>query len=146
MVLDYKLTDTISIELIIHADGKKVAIDYYGHFIKKQWIEKEYCVDIPYSKVFWCMNQIGKEYSFKSILGFAIQILAKLLLRKELKNPYQDGDKSFVCSEFIGRLLCIAEPESMSPVDIMKHIEKHIHVFSTEPRPHKIFRTIIQAK
>ena len=92
------------IDLIYQASGTSVNFMAKRIFDTHAVVVKEFELDITdetFNKLLrYCLNNAGVDYGFKSVFGIA---LVKLGICK--KNPYTDGDSSYVCSELVGQIL-----------------------------------------
>jgi len=50
------------------------------------------------------MNYAGSDYGIKQVFGIAIVKLARLF-NKDIKNPFADGESTWVCSEIVKELI-----------------------------------------
>ncbi len=91
-----------------HASGRSV------HFLCKEEFDKhidpieEYEVRISdegYAKLLhFCMTNAGKDYGLQQAVGIAWVYINKLF-GKKIKNPWADGNKSWICSELVGSII-----------------------------------------
>lgn len=93
-----------NIDLVYQASGTSVNFMASRIFDTHAIIVKEFELEITdetYNKLLkYCLNNAGVDYGLKSVVGIA---LVKLGICK--KNPYTDGDSSYVCSELVGQIL-----------------------------------------
>ena len=109
-------------ELVFQASGLKVNIEGYKHFESHSTVVKEIELQISDEKyeeleVFMC-DSLGKPYSIKQILGMVLVLVCRSVGCK-IKNPFRDGDHSYVCVELVANILNIPNAEDMTPQDLL---------------------------
>jgi hypothetical protein len=67
-------------------------------------------------------KNLNKDYGIKQLLGLGI-VRLHALVGKKIQNPYRDGDKTYICSEYVGELLVeldykINNLDELTPKDI----------------------------
>ncbi len=114
--------------------ASSVMVNFMGSFKfnEENVIYKEFEVDIsPENKralMQFAIDNAGKPYSLKEVLGFAIVgILEKF--GKKISNPFKDGTKEFICSEIGSYILenytaevMPKDYEDMSPKDLFEFL------------------------
>lgn len=94
-------------DLIYHASGLAVNFMSSVIFESHNNIIKEFELDIDpetYNKtIAFAISKAGIPYGVKQILGIAICILGRKL-GKTWKNPFADGDCSYICSELVAEI------------------------------------------
>lgn len=108
-------------KMIYQASGAKVNFMgdelFYGDNVSLA----EYTVTIPddqYVKMMqFAIDNSGRPYGIKQCLGMAIVRIAEILGRN-IKNPFRDGSKTFVCSEMGAYIL-----ENFAGVTLNKDID-----------------------
>jgi hypothetical protein len=77
-------------------------------FEEKNTILREIEFDIEdktyYDLLRFCVDEVGKPYGFKQILGIAWVLLFRCFGIKK-KNPFAAGRGSYVCSELVASIL-----------------------------------------
>lgn len=77
-------------------------------FQQNNIVVKEFQVDVPdenYAKLMqFCIDNAGKPYSLKEVLGFACVIIAGWF-GKKISNPLKSGTEEYVCSVLAGYIL-----------------------------------------
>jgi hypothetical protein len=66
----------------------------------------------------FCVDNAGKPYGFAEVAGIAIKRVVKKLLNKDIKNPFDDGDKSYFCVEIVLRLMDILKWDHPNPSSV----------------------------
>jgi hypothetical protein len=61
---------------------------------------------------------LGRPYSLKQLFGMAWILLLRNFGVKA-KNPFRDGDHSFICFELVARILDLPGAEELSPQDLL---------------------------
>jgi hypothetical protein len=100
--------------LVYHAQGLKVNALSYTNFRNRNtvvWETEAIKVDW-----IWLREQLGKPYGMLSLIGYLMPILFNR------KNPFNDSDHSFVCSELVARSLEIPNAEKATPDDLIRHL------------------------
>jgi hypothetical protein len=62
--------------------------------------------------------RLGKPYSVKHLLGMT-WVLINRYFGKRIKNPFADGDHSYVCVELSAKGLNIPNAEELTPQDLL---------------------------
>jgi len=98
-------------KLVAHSTGHKVNLQTIEIFTDHYKIVETVIVDIK-GKDFLrnIMKHMGKEYGYGTLIGIAIQRFLGLFGLK-IKNPFGDGDDTFVCSELVIHMLQCASEE-----------------------------------
>ena len=72
-------------------------------FLKSNIEVEEYELDLPcehYDNLLTlCADREGKDYGVKQVIGKAIVKLAQWILKKDIANPFADGDSTTDCIE-----------------------------------------------
>jgi len=76
----------------------------------------------------YCVDNAGAPYSSLEILGIG-WILLNSLFNRKVGNPFSDGKRSFICSEFVGEALKeigynISDPERLDPKEVYQFLSK----------------------
>jgi hypothetical protein len=125
---------TYSRDIIYQASS--VMVNFMGPdvFDSNNNIVKEFSLSISddnYIKLMqFCIDNAGKPYSIKEILGIFLVIIAKRL-GKTISNPFKEGTSQFVCStlgsyiiEDFANIALPEDYETMSPKDLYILLEK----------------------
>lgn len=92
-------------DLIYQASG--VMVNFMGPdiFANKNVVVAEYEIEISEEKYVpmmqFCIDNAGKPYGMKQVLGLAYVRLCELF-GKTVKNPFSDGSNTYICCELIG--------------------------------------------
>lgn len=100
-------------EYVLHAAGSSVHLTEYSQFLNdKNIVIEEF--DIPLEDLMalkkvikFSLSQNGKPYGIFQLLGMAWVRFLKGMTGKSFKNPFHDGQKTMVCSEFVAYILNI---------------------------------------
>lgn len=101
-------SDKYQRDLIYQASGAMV--NFMGTIIwnSHNQIVEEFPVNISdenyYKLMQFCIDNAGKPYSIKDVVGLGIVRLAELL-GKKINNPLSDGDSGYVCCELAAYIL-----------------------------------------
>lgn len=94
--------------IIFQASGTIVNEVEESEFLSQEILIQEFKFDVSpdlkFSAKMYAISNLGKPYGTLSALGLAVVQVASWLGLK-IKNPFSDGSRSFVCSEFIASLL-----------------------------------------
>lgn len=94
--------------LIYQASGLKVNFEGSISFDERVQTLYRYSVDIKeedYKKVLqFAVDNAGKPYSISQIFGLAYVIVCRWF-GKRVKNPFPNGDQSYVCSELVATMI-----------------------------------------
>jgi hypothetical protein len=118
--------------VIYQASGSSVNFMATGVFNSKNDILAEFEIDIlPENKIAlvqFAIDNAGKAYSLKEVFGLAIVRIAELC-GKTIKNPFRDGNNTYVCSELVSYLLqqyagadIPKDYEDMTPKDVYDYL------------------------
>lgn len=111
-------------DMVFQASGLTVNYTNYNVFVKKSIVYEEYemqVTDEQYDTAIKIMAEAaGKPYSVKEIFGYLYVLAMHEWFYKTVKNPFADGDKSYVCSELIAECLGAKDPESLTPEDLRR--------------------------
>lgn len=91
-------------DMVYQASHGWVNCCYIENFLEENTIFDVYEVEDEVIDFEFVKQQIGKRYSYMQILKIAISFVFKMLLGVKLRFS-QNGDKRFICSEFIGRAM-----------------------------------------
>ena len=128
-------SDSLQRTLIYQASGLEVNFCGDSVFLSKNKIIEEFELYFDNKEhtilLQKCVDLAGTPYGIKELMGIGIVKAAKLL-DKNIKNPFADGDKSFVCSELIGTLLNMLgydfdNLDSLTPKDIYEKLRSASH-------------------
>lgn len=114
----------VGTEYVLHAAGSSVHLTEYSQFIDdKNIVIEEFDIALPdiatLKKIIkFSLSQNGKPYGALQLIGMAWARFLKGLAGKSFQNPFHDGTKTMVCSEFVAYILNILGFE----ID-MKHAE-----------------------
>lgn len=128
-------SDTYQRDVIYQASGLQVNFMSTSVFTGNNVIVKEFYVDVTdanYVKLMqFCIDNAGKPYSIKEILGFG-WIKLNRLFGKEVSNPFQEGTNEFVCSILADYILenftsvaAIKDFENVDPLMMFKVLDGH---------------------
>lgn len=118
--------------LIYQASGTKVNFIGVDMFTSENVIVAEFEIEISdenkKAMMQFAIDNAGKAYSLKEVLGLAIVRLAELC-GKTVKNPFREGTQAYVCSELISYILqqyagvkIPKDYEDMTPKDLYEVI------------------------
>jgi len=112
-------------QLIFQASGLKVNAEGSSSFASHSKIVKEITIEISDEKCmqiesFMC-ESLGKPYSIMQIIGM-LWVLFCRNFGKRVRNPFADGDHSYVCVELVANVLDIPGSEEMTPQDLYDYI------------------------
>lgn len=127
-------SDSLECDLIYQATGSGVYFISKGLFDKTSESIEEY--EIPVTKeqktqlLKWAIEQSGKPYGVKQLMGLGLVRLLKLFGIK-IKNPFSDGNSTYICCELVMEALKHLNykfTESLDDVDFnsIKNIIKQI--------------------
>jgi hypothetical protein len=108
---------------MIHASHLQVGLTSFTAFKKENTVYKEYVVNIKEERIKWLYDQTDKSYGFLTLVGFCLVLIGKLF-KREWKNPWTDGERSFICSELVAETLELKNPELVTPKDLLDYLEK----------------------
>jgi hypothetical protein len=97
-------------KLVVHSNSYRVNIETIDIFLKKRVLVDTLVISVR-GKDFLkeVMRHMGKQYGYLTIVGMGIQRLCNLFGWK-IKNPFSDGDSTYVCSELVIHMLqCCSE-------------------------------------
>lgn len=104
-------SESLSRDLIYEASGTAVHFKAVKLFDRDNIVVEEYEVDLDddtYIKVMqFCVDNAGMPYGLMSLLGFVPVYLGRSLGRT-WRNPWRDGDRTYVCSELGAVILNLA--------------------------------------
>lgn len=105
--------------LVFHAQGMSVHAVSYENFKKKNvivWESGE--TGMPFSDTDWnwLRNQLGKPYGSATLIGHIIPLLFSK------RNPFNDSDYSFTCSELVARWAGIQNAERARPDQLLAYL------------------------
>lgn len=108
--------------LIFQASGLAVNLEAEIFFLEKARVVKEFPMILTPEKSAklesMVLNRLGAPYSCKALVGM-LCVLACRTFGKKIKNPFRDGDHSYVCVELAANLLDIEGAEEMTPQDLL---------------------------
>jgi hypothetical protein len=107
--------------VIFGASGSNIHYDNETEFLKKNKVVAEIEVEVSDEqmvvaerfRVFEC----GKPYSLLELIGYAWVLLGRAF-KKSWKNPFRDGNKSFVCVEAVTSCIGIKDEGTITPKDL----------------------------
>jgi len=117
-----RLSDTI----VYQASGLSVNETTYEDFLSYETVVKEMQVSISDEQFVkgeaFRLASLGKPYSLKEILGFALVLLMKRF-GKKVANPLKDGDHAYVCVKLVATYIGADDSgENMSPEDLYEKL------------------------
>ncbi len=100
--------------VVLHAAGFNVHFSTLDRFLaEKNIIIQEY--DIPLDSkdqlkaiIKFSTRMAGASYGSTQLLGMGWARILKGMTNKSHKNPFKDGEKTMVCSEFVAHILNLA--------------------------------------
>lgn len=114
-------------DVIFQASGFKVNYCNGTVFARNNTIVEEY--DVEVSDEQWAIaekfrvTEVGKPYSMKQILGFAV-IIGMHAMGKYTINPLGDDSDTYICTEVVARCIGLDKSESWSPEDLRRWCKK----------------------
>lgn len=118
-------------QMVVHASHWFVHTVTYEHFLKESQPLCEFEINVT-KDVFedimgFTSDRYGVKYGFMQFVGMAYRILLKKLFNKTITNPLADGERTLVCSEFIGEILNLIDPTDFPTVELEDEGPKLIH-------------------
>lgn len=114
--------------LVFQASGISVNVENYDVFLDNHAVVDEMSFDITeerWDKIYsFMLKQLGKPYSFKALIGMLWVLIARRF-GKRVRNPFADGDHSYVCVELVAKALGIQGAEEMTPQDLLELLQAH---------------------
>jgi len=114
--------------IVYQASGLLVNVENYDHFLTHAEPIKEFEMvlsDDKYAEAeAFLLRELGKPYSILQLLGMLWVILCRRFGAR-VKNPFRDGDHSYICVELVAKLLGIQGAEEMTPQDLLELLEAH---------------------
>lgn len=111
-----------NVNLIFQASGLAVNMESSINFIEHSKIIRE--IAIPLSEeqeielMTFVFDTLGKPYSLLQLVGM-IWVIGCKTIGLHVKNPFRDGDHSYVCVELIAKILKLKGAEEMTPQDLL---------------------------
>ncbi len=121
-------SESIDRELIYQASGLQVNFQNIASFNEKSKVIKEFEIELSeeaYIKVMqYMVDNVGKPYSIRQLLGMGIRKIASYL-GCVISNPFKNAHDAFICSEIAADILGLAKneaynSENVSPNDLYK--------------------------
>lgn len=101
-------SDSLQRDLVYHAAKSFLHFLSLENFLKDNKVLYEFEVSItPEQKVALmqlCVDKAGLKYGLLAVAGVGLVKLAKLF-GKDVENPFQDGGKTYYCSELVSCIL-----------------------------------------
>lgn len=95
-------------EIIYQASGTMVNFVGTSVFLEKNEIIKEYELEISDETSLkvkqFAMDKAGIKYGLKQVLGIGY-VKLMYIFGKNVRNPFDDGSHTYVCSELVGEIL-----------------------------------------
>lgn len=112
-------------------------------FEKNNAVVKEFPVQMTpdqfVSMLKFAIDNCGKPYGFKNILGLTYVRIMELL-GKKVKSPFSDNDRTYVCCELVGAILnnfiekdLKLDLNNITPKDIYIHMERQYGKITNPP-------------
>jgi uncharacterized protein YycO len=125
--------------MVFQASGLTVNYTNYNFFQNKSKVVEEYEMSVSdeqYEKAMTLMAEsAGKPYSMKEIFGFLYVLYMREWRYKRVKNPFGDGDKSYVCSELAAECIGVKDPETVTPEDLRRYCKQRGNLILRSIRP-----------
>lgn len=116
-------------DMVFQASGLTVNYTNYQYFQRKSKVIEEYEMQVSdkqYDTAMTLMSKsAGKPYSMPEILGILYVLFMREWMKKCVKNPYRNGDKSYICSELAAECLGLWNTEAMTPEDLRRYCNKN---------------------
>lgn len=121
-------------DLIYQASSTRV--NFWGgtYFDDNEKVIKEFILEISDEAKFKLLQRairrLGKPYGVKQVVGMGCVIVARWF-GKRIKNPFADGEDSYVCSEIVWEVLeelgieVGVDRDVATPKDIFQALENH---------------------
>jgi hypothetical protein len=129
--LEFKVEDQ---DLIFQASHMLVHAINKIEFLKSAIILKEYYIELTAEQEAklkqFVLISIGRRYSTLGLIGILWVLLGRRF-GKEWKNPFNDGDTAFFCSELVDAaldaagLIHLENQDCVTPKDVHKLVEQH---------------------
>lgn len=126
---------SIDRDLIYQASGISVHFLSGKKFDQKAESLFKYQIEIneslKYKTIQKCVDNLGSPYGIKQALGIGIVKLFRLF-GKDIKNPFADGNATWVCSELVLDVLkdlgmkININADNVTPKDIQKFLESQV--------------------
>ena len=131
-------SDSLQRDIIYQASSVMVNFMSTSVFTSNNVIVKEFPVQVSddnYTKLMqFCVDNAGKPYSLKEVLGFACTVIVGWF-GKKIANPFKSGTDEFVCSVLAGYILdnytdnkTPGDFEEADPTVIYNLLEKSVSV------------------
>lgn len=118
---------------IYQASGLLVNFQNINSFNNESKIIKEFKLNVPdnvYKNVLcFCIDQVGKPYSLKQIIGVGLDLFNKLF-KLNIHNPFVNKTDAFICSEIGAYIVEIIEninidnKDLVTPKMLFEHLSK----------------------
>lgn len=124
-------SESLNRDIIYQASGFQVNFIGLNRFKTKEIVIKEFPIQVnsetKIKMLQYCTDMSGVPYGILEIFGFPWVILNSAFGR-HVNNPFSDGTKSFVCSEFVGDILKdvlgydLPNPQNLDPKQIYQYL------------------------
>ena len=115
------------VDLIFQA-GIEVSIESAKRFESENTIVKEFHFQVTEKK--WqefeqfAYDTLGAPYAYGKLIGM-LWVLGCRAVGVKVKNPFGDGDHSYICVELVAKMLGLANTEEMTPQDLLDYLQTH---------------------
>lgn len=140
-------SDKYDRDLIYQASG--LAVNFMGpqifkyHNIVVEEFEFEISNEVYTKMMRFAIDNCGKPYSIKSLFGIGYKKLMGFL-GKDVRNPFRDGEQSYVCSELVSDVIRFFldkkigdSLDDISPLDLYNYLKSiktsPTHLEPTDP-------------
>lgn len=114
--------------VVYQASGLTVNAENYDHFLSHAEVIDEIQVAVSDEKwddtCAFLLKELGKPYSCKQLLGMLWVLICRRFGRR-VKNPFRDGEHSYICVELVAKLLGVTDAEEMTPQDLLELLQAH---------------------
>lgn len=104
-------SDSLDRDIIYQASGTSVNFVGSPRFHESSMTVEEYTFevsDVIYRSIIqYAIDNAGKPYGKRELIGMGL-VRAAALFGKNIKNPFRDGESSYICVELAGVLLWTA--------------------------------------
>lgn len=118
-----------SVNLIFQASGLAVNMESSVNFMEHSKIVREIAVPLSLEQeeelMAFVFDTLGKPYSLLQLVGM-IWVIGCKSVGLRVKNPFRDGDHSYICVELVAKLLKLKGAEEMTPQDLLEWCDANL--------------------
>jgi len=101
----------------------------YDSFLETNEVYKEFPVILSDDQYLnakkFMFKESGKKYAVMELIGFIWILLIRKLFKKNIKNPFFNGQNSYICVELVLYFLNIYNFNNYTPGDLYRSLENH---------------------